>query len=245
MIREKDVNLVKVLAIESSGMTASVAIATEQKVVAEYTVNHKMTHSQTLLPMIDEILKFIGMELEETDALAVSAGPGSFTGLRIGSATAKGIALALKKDIVTVPTLEAMAYNFYGYNGLICPMMDARRNRVYTGLYEFENGALKIIHDQDVDEIEEVLNWINEQGKKAILLGDGVEVYSEEIAKGLDVEYMIAPVHMRHQSASSVAMLGLNMIKEGKLQESQMHKPIYLRPSQAECERERRENEDD
>ena len=124
-----------ILGIESSSLVASVAVATEDVVIGEYTVNLKKTHSQTLLPMIDAMMTLLEMDIKEIDAIAVSGGPGSFTGLRIGSATAKGLGLALKKPLIHVPTVDAMAYGLYRAKALICPLMDARRNQVYTGLY--------------------------------------------------------------------------------------------------------------
>ena len=127
----------KLIGIDSSGLVASVAIMEDDKLVAEYTVNNKKTHSQTLLPMLEEIVQSTGLDLKEVDAIAIAAGPGSFTGLRIGSATAKGLGLALKKPIVPVSTVDALAYNMYGTDCLVCPIMDARRNQVYTGIYEF------------------------------------------------------------------------------------------------------------
>ena len=131
----------KVLAIDSSGLTATVAIVDEMQTIAEYTVNYKKTHSQTLLPMISEIVKMVELNLKEIDAVAVAGGPGSFTGLRIGSATAKGLGLALEKPVISVPTVDALAYNVYGYSDIICPIMDARRNQVYTGMYTFSKKA--------------------------------------------------------------------------------------------------------
>ena len=133
----------KILALDSSGIVASVAVVEDDTLLAEYTVNYKKTHSQTLLPMLDEIVKMTELELESIDAIAVAAGPGSFTGLRIGSATAKGLGLALKKPLVAVPTVDALAYNLYDAQGLICPIMDARRKQVYTGIYRFEEHQLK------------------------------------------------------------------------------------------------------
>ena len=125
----------KILALDSSGMVASVAVVEEDRLLAEYTVNYKKTHSQTLLPMLNEIGQMTELDLNTVDAIAVAGGPGSFTGLRIGSATAKGLGLALDKPLVHVPTLEGMAYNLFGTDKVICPMMDARRNQVYTGIY--------------------------------------------------------------------------------------------------------------
>ena len=128
----------KILGIESSSMVASVALVTDDITMAEYTVNFKKTHSQTLLPMIDEIVRMLELDLSEVDAIAVSGGPGSFTGLRIGSATAKGLGLALHKPLIHIPTLDAMAYGLSGTSSLLCPIIDARRNQVYTGLYHCE-----------------------------------------------------------------------------------------------------------
>ena len=127
----------KVLAIDSSGLTATVAVVEDEQTTAEYTVNYKKTHSQTLLPMIDEIVRMAEVDLTAIDAIAVAGGPGSFTGLRIGSATAKGLGLAMGKPLIHVPSVDAMAYNVYGCEDIICPIMDARRSQVYTGIYTF------------------------------------------------------------------------------------------------------------
>ena len=128
----------RILAMDSSGLVASVAVVEDGPVgevtVAEYTVNYKKTHSQTLLPMLDDVAKMIELDLDTIDAIAVAAGPGSFTGLRIGSATAKGLGLALKKPLIHVPTLHGLAYNLCGSDKLVCPIMDARRGQVYTGI---------------------------------------------------------------------------------------------------------------
>mgnify|MGYP000897135244 CR=1 FL=1 len=146
----------KLLALDSSGLVASVAILDGETLVAEYTLNYKKTHSQTLLPMLDEIVKMTQTELSEMDAIAVAAGPGSFTGLRIGSATAKGLGLALNKPIISVPTLEGIACNFYGIDAIICPMMDARRKQVYTGIYRFADHALVTVSRQKAIAVEEL-----------------------------------------------------------------------------------------
>ena len=159
----------KILAIESSSMVASAAIVNDDILVAEYTVNHKVTHSQTLLPMIDEILTMTQTDKSSIDAIAVSGGPGSYTGLRIGSATAKGLGMALDIPLIHVPTLDAMAYNVYGYAGLVCPIMDARRSQVYTGIYEFSDGKFNILLENSAitfDELMEKLDALNTFGKK-------------------------------------------------------------------------------
>ena len=127
----------KILALDSSGLVASVAVLENDNCIAEYTINYKKTHSQTLLPMLDEVSKMIELDLNTVDAIAVAAGPGSFTGLRIGSATAKGLGQALEKPLIGIPTVDGLAMNLYGTDKVVCPLMDARRNQTYTGLYEF------------------------------------------------------------------------------------------------------------
>lgn len=226
----------KILAFDSSGLVASVAILEEETVIAEYTVNYKKTHSQTLLPMLDEIVKMTELHLEEVDAIAIAAGPGSFTGLRIGSATAKGLGLALKKPLVAVPTLEGLAYNLYGYDGIICPMMDARRKQVYTGLYTFEENNMRVIQPQKACPVEEILDQCNHLQKKVIFLGDGVPVYRSIIEEKIHVEYNYAPVHMNRQRAGAVGARAFDYIRLGKTESAAEHAPIYLRKSQAERE---------
>ena len=135
----------KIAAIDSSGLVASAAILQDDLILAEYTLCYKKTHSQTLMPMLEEICRMTELDLQSLDAIAVSKGPGSFTGLRIGSATAKGLGLALGKPVIGVPTVDALACNLFGVQDLICPIMDARRNQVYTGLYTFENDSLSVI----------------------------------------------------------------------------------------------------
>ena len=147
----------KILGLDSSGIVASVAVVEDEILTAEYTVNYKKTHSQTLLPMLDEVAKMTELDLDTVDAIAVAGGPGSFTGLRIGSATAKGLGLALKKPLISVPTVEALAYNLYDTQGLICPIMDARRNQVYTGIYRFKDHRLQTVEDQMAVPIEDLL----------------------------------------------------------------------------------------
>ena len=226
----------KILAIESTGMVAGIAIVEEDNLLGEYTMNYKKTHSQTLLPMLDELGKMIELDLNTIDAIAVSKGPGSFTGIRIGSATAKGIGLALGKPIIPVPTVDAMAYNLWGTDKLVCPLMDARRRQTYTGLYAFENGELKTIIAQCVVDISEIIEKINAYGKSVIFLGDGVPVFKDYIAEHVMVDYAYAPATCNRQRASSVAVLAQKLFEEGVVESAAEHKPDYLRPSQAERE---------
>ena len=153
----------------------------------------------------------------------MSGGPGSFTGLRIGSATAKGLGLALNKPLIHIPTLDATAYNLFGASGLICPIMDARRNQVYTGIYRFER-EFETVMDQDAMDMGELIGKLNGMGERVIFLGDGVPVYEKQIAEKM-----------------SVAALGAVYFAEGKTETAMEHKPDYLRKSQAEREREERE----
>ena len=226
----------KILALDSSGLVASVAVAEDDNLIAEYTVNYKKTHSQTLLPMLDEIAKMTELDLNTIDAIAVAAGPGSFTGLRIGSATAKGLGLALKKPLIPIPTVEGLAYNLYGTKALICPLMDARRNQVYTGIYEFSGENFKKVEDQMAVPIEEIIRKLNETGREVIFLGDGVSVYKKVIEQQCSIPYSFAPAHVNKQRAGALAALAQQYFREGKIDPAE-HKPDYLRLSQAERER--------
>ena len=208
----------RILAIDSSSLVASVAVVTDDILTAEYTINFKKTHSQTLLPMIDEISKMIELDMETIDAIAITGGPGSFTGLRIGSATAKGFGLALNKPIINVPTIDAMAYNFYSSNYIICPIMDARRQQVYTGIYYFEQTHMKILKEQCAISVEYLIDEL------------------DKIDEKMKTEHLYAPCHMNRQRASSLAALAQIYYKNGKIEEASEHRPDYLRLSQAERE---------
>lgn len=226
----------KLLVIESSGLVASVAVATEDTLLAEYTINFKKTHSQTLLPMVEEIIKMLGIDLKEIDAIAVSAGPGSFTGLRIGSATAKGLGFVLKKPIISVPTTQGIAANLYGVEGIICPLMDAKRNQVYTGLYRYNKHGLEIIEDQMAISIEEIIEKVNAFGESVTYLGDGVEVFASILSEQTTVPFSFAPLHCSKQRAGAVAACAVELYRAGKFQTAAEHEPEYLRLSQAERE---------
>ena len=231
----------KILGLDSSGIVASVAIVEDDVLIAEYTVNYKKTHSQTLLPMLDEIAKMTELDLNSIDAIAVAAGPGSFTGLRIGSATAKGLGLALKKPLIAIPTVEGLAYNLYDIPGLICPIMDARRKQVYTGIYRFTDHQLKVVEDQRAVSMETVIEKLNQYGEVVTFLGDGVPVFHELIAEKMTVPYSFAPAHVNKQRAAAVAALGEIYYRQGKTETAMEHVPDYLRVSQAERERAERE----
>ena len=224
------------LAIESSGLVASVALMADDKLIGEYTTNFKKTHSQTLLPMLDEVVKMTGIELESLDAIVVSGGPGSFTGLRIGATTAKGLGLALDKPLVNVPTVDGIAYNLFGVEKVICPIMDARRQQVYTGLYTFEGSEFKVLCKEKAVGIADIVEEINQMGRPVIFLGDGVAVYKSFIEEHITVECSFAPPHLNAQRAGALAALGKIYYEAGMTQTADEHVPEYLRLSQAERE---------
>ena len=223
----------RILGIDSSGMVASVAILDDNVIVAEYTVCHGRTHSETLLPMIDEIMKNAELTVNDMDAVAIAAGPGSFTGLRIGAATAKGLALSIEKPIIPVKTCEGLAFNLNGAAGLVCPIIDARRNQVYTGLYHVM-GNIEVVMDQTPMAIEELVQIINERGEEVTFLGDGVPVYKDIIWEKIQVPCKFAPASLDRQRGASVATLGEILYNEGVRVNADDFAPEYLRKSQAE-----------
>lgn len=233
----------RILALESSSLVASVAVVEktekDEQLIAEYTVNYKKTHSQTLLPMLDEVAKMTELDMGTIDAIAVSGGPGSFTGLRIGSATAKGLGLALKKPLIHIPTLEGLAYNLCHTNAVVCPIMDARRGQVYTGIYKFEGDKLIVLEDQMAVAIEELCDKLHAYEEEIIFLGDGVPVFKENIRENLMAGRNIsfAPAHMNRQSAAALGTLAIQYYEAGKTETAAEHQPDYLRVSQAERER--------
>lgn len=231
----------KILGLDSSGLAASVAIVEDGNLLGEYTVNYKKTHSQTLLPMLDEVARMIELDLGTVDAIAVAGGPGSFTGLRIGSATAKGLGLALDKPIISVPTVHALAYNLAGHRDLVCPLMDARRKQAYTGIFRFDGNRMETVREQCAAGIDEVCGWLNGAGEPVVFLGDGVPVFSDDIRSMLTVPFLFAPAHLNRQRAGAVAALGLVYFTEGRYGTAAEHTPDYLRLSQAERERAERQ----
>ena len=180
----------------------------------------------------------IELDLNSIDAIAVSGGPGSFTGLRIGSATAKGLGLALGKPLIHIPTVDALAYNLAGNRDIICPLMDARRNQTYTGLYRFDGNQMEIMKNRSVQwEIDEIIAEVNKLGQAVVFLGDGVAVFEAYIRENCTVPFTFAPAHVNKQRAGAVAALGEIYYTEGKTETAEEHKPDYLRLSQAERER--------
>jgi tRNA threonylcarbamoyl adenosine modification protein YeaZ len=230
----------KILALDTSGLTASVALIDDNILTAEYTIHYQKTHSQTLVPMMNELKESLELELHTIDAIAIASGPGSFTGLRIGAATAKGMGFALQKPLVPVPTLEGLAYRFYSSPHRICPIMDARRGQVYTGVYTFrkqeEAYELQTLVTGGPMDILEILDRLNTSEEETIFLGDGVPVFREIIQKNAHFPYAFAPAHQNLQSAAAVAALGIRYFQQGITTTPEAFDPLYFRLSQAERE---------
>lgn len=228
---------INILAIEASSLASSAAVLSDDVIKAESFVCNKLTHSETLMPMIDRTISDSGLTMQDMDAVAVTKGPGSFTGLRIGSATAKGLAEALDIPVIEVPTVDALAMNMAFFDGLIVPLMDARRNETYTGIYTFEGGELKVIRQQCAVPLSEILADVNDRGERTVFLGDGVQSFASSIQESCHVPFMYAPASQRLQRASSVAVLARNYFEKGQYVDAVDHVPTYLRVSQAERER--------
>ncbi len=224
------------LALESSGLTAGCAVIDNGRLLGEYNTNFKKTHSETLLPMAEALLNMLEISPADLTAVAVSAGPGSFTGLRIGSATAKGIALALDIPIVPVPTTAGIAYNLYDTPGILCPIMDARRDQVYTGCYRWKDSLFETLTEQRAMDIEELSEELKTYKENIIFLGDGVNVYKDRIDEILESPHSYAPEHLRYQRAGAMGMLAWKYLEEGRAIPGDEHSPFYLRKSQAERE---------
>lgn len=219
------------LGVDSSSLAASVAIVVDDKLILEYMLQNELTHSQTLMPMIAQAFKAVGLTPNDVDRFACSCGPGSFTGLRIGIATVKGLAYAVNKPAVGISTLRALAFNIPCSPYLICPIMDARRNQVYTALYR-QGSELTEVSPPKAVGIEELVKEISEP---VIFVGDGAIVNYEYLKQNCDAHF--APKNLNYTRASSVA-LACDKTVDG------LH-PVYLRKPQAEREYNERMNIND
>ena len=213
-----------ILSLDSSAVAGSVALCDGERLLCEYTVNLGNTHSETILPMIESILKIAGYTTDDIDIFACSEGPGSFTGIRIGAATVKGLAFSLGKPVIGVSTLEALAYNLLGFDGIICPVMNARRGQVYNAV--FDAGLNRLTEDRAIAASELAAELA---GKRVYLCGDGTKV---ALAGGVDA--IAAPERLLHQSAFSVAQCALKKYNEGVRTTDTELSPVYLRLPQAE-----------
>ena len=230
----------KILALDTSATVASIAVTEDLTPLAVYTLNNKNTHSETLLPMIESALKALSLTAEDIELFALSAGPGSFTGVRIGAATLKGIAFAKERPCIEVSTLEALANNLVIKKGLICPVMNARRSQVYTALFRSDGKTLERVLPDAALSISELDDILAEYKEPIALVGDGYEI-SEEGLKQTELDFV--PETLRLQSALSVATIAFYKYKAGDKTTDAALSVNYLRPSQAERERAERENQ--
>ncbi len=226
----------KILAIEASGPTAGCALAEDGRLLGDCNLQYQRTHSQTLVPMLDELRKMTELDLNQIDAIAITAGPGSFTGLRIGAATAKGIGLALNRPILPVSTVDSLAFNLFGTEALVCPIMDARRQQVYTGIYE-ERDSHVCLRPPCAVSLHELLEDLNTRGRRVIFLGDGVPVCRDIVKEECRVPFSFAPGRLSLQRAGSTAVLAYELFcrrGEAALVSADDFRPEYLRRPQAE-----------
>lgn len=227
----------RVLAIESSAMVASVAVIEDEKVLGVYTINNKRTHSQTIMPMIEAMKKQLDFKLSSLDAIGVSGGPGSYTGLRIGSSIAKGLAHVLDIPIVGISTIESMANNITKKDVLICPMLDARREHVFSGVYTWKDDELINVIVIDQWSVVELCKEIIKKNKEVIFLGDGFTQHEELIIKNMgNINIMKAKASRFLQEAVNIGFLAIEKMKKGEVESYMNHEPDYYRLSQAERE---------
>ncbi|MFZ5354317.1 MAG: tRNA (adenosine(37)-N6)-threonylcarbamoyltransferase complex dimerization subunit type 1 TsaB [Bacillota bacterium] len=228
----------KVLAIDTSGAAATAAVMIDGTLIGEYILNNGKTHSQKLLSIIDRVLEDCGLKPSDIDMYACASGPGSFTGLRIGAATIRGMAHAFDKPVVGVPTLDILAYNTYNCCGLVCPVLDAQRDTVYGALYRWKDNELVKLKDFKVIKADELLELLKEQKDTITVLGDGTAIIAER-AKQIE-NIKIAPCMIQVPRAASCAQLAVKLYEKGASVSYNDFVPNYIRKSQAEDEFEKR-----
>lgn len=225
----------KILSLDSTAIVSTVAITEDEKLLASFSINNGNTHSETLLPMIESSLKVLRLTVDDVDLFACSAGPGSFTGVRIGAATIKGLAFNKNKPCAPVSSLDALAHNLLYANGIVCPVMNARRGQLYNALFLCENGKLTRLCDDRlvlVFDLEEELKKYSD--KKIYLCGDGYDIAKSSFTK---IKTEDTPLAYQYQSAYSVALCALEAARQELLTTDVELSPVYLRASQAERER--------
>ena len=220
-----------VLSVDSSSKVATVAILKDDVLLGEYILNDKREHSVILMPLIENLLKECNLTIDDIDGYVVSKGPGSFTGLRIGMATVKGMSFGNNKPYISISSLDALAYNLISFNGIICPIMDALRENVYTALYKNNNDSLEKIMDYTALDIDELVNLLKSKNEEVIFVGDGLYKHKKYICDNFPKAHF-APVHLNIIRASSLGELGLNLLRNGICDDSNSA-PIYLKKPQA------------
>ena len=221
----------KILSLDSSAVVATVALCEDERLLAEYTLNNGNTHSETLLPMVESALRLYGITAKEIDLFAASTGPGSFTGVRIGAATLKGLAFQSGKPCAGVSTLEALAENLVLHRGLICPVMNARRSQVYTALFRSDGERLERLMPDSALSIAELDELLAPYGEAVAFCGDGYDITVSALT---ETAYLPVPQRLRHQSAYSVAQVAYRQALAGTVTTDSELVVTYLRPSQAE-----------
>ena len=225
----------KILSIDSATAAATCAILEDDNVLSEITFNYKKQHSLILMPIIDELFNNTGMCINDIDAFVASKGPGSFTGLRIGLSTIKGLSQGTGKPFVTVSTLDSLAFNLAYTSGIVCPILDALRDNVYTALYTFDNSQLNRITEYINISIDELINILKEKNCNISFVGDGVPKFKDKLIAHLP-NISFAPAHLNLAKASSLGELGLKLLSKGTFDDLYASVPIYLRKPQAERE---------
>ncbi|ONI38490.1 tRNA (adenosine(37)-N6)-threonylcarbamoyltransferase complex dimerization subunit type 1 TsaB [Candidatus Epulonipiscium fishelsonii] len=231
-----------IIAIDASGLAGSVSAIKEGNLLGEYYICNELTHAQTIMPMLEDLKRILNLNLGEVKAIAVTSGPGSFTGLRIGVTTAKALALSLEVPIIGVPTLDVLANGVPFTDYLICPIMDARRNQVYTALYKWNETELEQLVEYQAIDIDIIIGIIEQFDMNVIFVGDGVDVYKSHIKNILKDSAKFMPSFLKMQHSSVLAYLANKLYKEGQVEDADSFTPLYIRKSQAERELEEREN---
>jgi tRNA threonylcarbamoyladenosine biosynthesis protein TsaB len=227
----------KVLGIETATRTGGVSVVSEEGVIAEYTLNIEVTHSERLMATVDTVLKGTGLSLADLDGFSVSVGPGSFTGLRIGIATVKGLAFTTGKPVVSVPTLKALAWNVPLAAYPVCPLLDARKKEVYAALYRYENGTLLPVMEEQTIALQALAGMTAE---RTLFTGEGAHLFRDDIMKLFGDRALFAPLSAMVPSAASVAEIGLQMLKNGERTPPDDLTPVYIRRPEAEVAWEKR-----
>ncbi|OOB76953.1 MAG: tRNA (adenosine(37)-N6)-threonylcarbamoyltransferase complex dimerization subunit type 1 TsaB [Epulopiscium sp. Nuni2H_MBin003] len=223
-----------IIAIDSSSIAGSVSLIQDGLIIGEYYICDKLTHAETIMPMLENLKQMV--DINTINAIAVTSGPGSFTGLRIGIATAKAMALAADVPIIGIPTLDVLAYNMITTDKLICPIMDARRNQVYTCIYKVENGELIRLTDYLAIDINELLQQVLQYNQDAIFVGDGIRIYKDNIKTTLKNRAHFVPPFFEMQRASVLAYMASLEYAKGNIQNADDFTPMYIRKPQAERE---------
>ena len=225
-----------ILALDSTAQVGSVALCQDETLIAEYTLNTGHTHSETLLPMVESVLKIAGYTVDDVDLFVCTAGPGSFTGVRIGASTVKGMAFGKGKPCIGVSTLEALALNGVALEGILCPAMNARRQQVYNALFDCNGTSLSRLCEDRALAITELGEELTEKypDRPVYLMGDGAKLVYDALRETMGERLILLPERLIHQSGYNTAMAGLRLHREGVTTTDAELSPVYLRPSQAE-----------